>query len=46
MHNKEEKKMTNKIVNGMTVISPEEGMRLTDGETVAETFACASGMSL
>jgi hypothetical protein len=28
--------MTQKTVNGMTVITPEDGMRLTDGETIAE----------
>lgn len=28
--------MTSRTVNGITIIAPSEGMRLTDGETVAE----------
>ncbi len=28
--------MTSRIANGITVLTPAEGMRLTDGETVAE----------
>ena len=28
--------MTSRIASGITVLTPAEGMRLTDGETVAE----------